>query len=159
MAACSATYGSTPFSQRFEPSVRSASRSELRMIPTGSKFAASSRMSVVSSDELGLLAAHDPGERDRALRVGDHEIGRLELAQLAVERAQLLARPRAPDDDPPLRELAAVERVQRAAEREHHVVRDVDGVRDRPLARGATAAPSATRGEGPIRASRKSRPM
>ena len=85
------------------------------MIPTGSKFAASSRMSEVVVGELGLLAAHDPGERDRALGVGDHEIGRVELPQLAVERAHLLARRRAPDDDPPLRELAAVERVQRAA--------------------------------------------
>ena len=86
--------------------------------------------------KLGLLAAHDPGERDRALGVGDHEIGRVELAQLAVERANLLPRLRPPDDDPALGEPAAIERVQRAAEREHHVVGDVDRVRDRPLAGG-----------------------
>ena len=51
--------------------------------------------------DLGLLAAHDPGERDRALGVGDHEVARLELAVDAVERAQLLARPRPADDDLP----------------------------------------------------------
>ncbi len=50
VAAGPARYGSTPFSQRFEPSVRSASRSELRRMPTGSKFAASSSTDVVVSD-------------------------------------------------------------------------------------------------------------
>ena len=49
--------------------------------------------SVVSVADLGLLAAHDPGERDRALGVGDHQVVRLELTFDAVERAQLLARP------------------------------------------------------------------
>ena len=49
-AAGSARYGSTPFSHRFDPAVRSASRSELRRMPIGSKFAASSRSSVVASD-------------------------------------------------------------------------------------------------------------
>ena len=49
-AACSASYGSTPFSQRFErlgAQVRAARA--LRETPTGSKFAASSRTTVVSS--------------------------------------------------------------------------------------------------------------
>ena len=49
-AAGSARYGSTPFSQRFEPSVRSRRRSEVRKIPVGSKFAASSSTSVVPSE-------------------------------------------------------------------------------------------------------------
>ena len=48
-AACSARYGSTPFSQRFEPSVRSRKRSAVRKVVYGSKFAASSRISVVSA--------------------------------------------------------------------------------------------------------------
>ena len=39
--------GSTPFSQRFEPSVRRPSRSEVCRTPIGSKFAASSSTSVV----------------------------------------------------------------------------------------------------------------
>ena len=71
-----ARYGSTPFSQRFEPSVRRRRRSEVRKIVYGSKLAASSRTSVVASRDLGLLAAHDPRERDRALGVGDHQVVR-----------------------------------------------------------------------------------
>ena len=39
--------------------------------------------------DLRLLAAHDPGERDRPLSVGDHQVVRLELTFDAVERAQL----------------------------------------------------------------------
>ncbi len=46
--ACGARCGSTPFSQRLEPSVRSRSRSDVRKIVNGSKFAASRRTSVVS---------------------------------------------------------------------------------------------------------------
>ena len=46
--------------------------------------------------DLRLLAAHDPGERDRALGVGDHQVGGLEIALDAVQRSQLLARARAP---------------------------------------------------------------
>ena len=99
-AACGARCGSTPFSQRFEPSVRSFSRSELRSSPNGSKLAASSRISVRRVAHLRLLAAHDPGERDRALGVGDHEVALVELALGAVERPELLAARRAADDDP-----------------------------------------------------------
>ena len=60
----------------------------LRRCRYGSKFAASSSTSVVASRDLGLLAAHDPGERDRALGVGDQQVARVELAVDAVERAQ-----------------------------------------------------------------------
>ncbi len=49
IAAFSARYGSTPFSHRFEPAVRSANRSDERRIPSGSKFAASRSTSVVVS--------------------------------------------------------------------------------------------------------------
>ncbi len=86
--------------------------------------------------DLGLLAAHDPGERDRALRVGDHQVGRVELAQRPVERLHLLARPCAAYDDAAAQRFV-VERVERVAEREHHVVRHVDDVRDRADAGGA----------------------
>ena len=54
-AAGSARYGSMPFSQRFEPSVRRPSRSEVFSTPIGSKFAASSSTSVVDST-TSLLA-------------------------------------------------------------------------------------------------------
>src|SRR5580765_8661574 len=39
--------------------------------------------------DLRLLAAHDPGERNRPPSVGDHQVVRLERAFDAVERAQL----------------------------------------------------------------------
>ena len=131
VAAGPARCGSTPFSQRFEPSVRSACRSELRRIPTGSKFAASSRTFVVELGDLGLLAAHDPGERDRALGVGDHEI----LGARACARRRRASAPSRPSrarraTSPPWSSVEVVG-VQRAAEREHHVVRHVDDVRDR----------------------------
>ena len=101
--------------------------------PSGSKFAASSSTVVVAVGDLRLLAAHDPGERDRRARRRRSRGPRgVELALAAVERADLLARPRAADDDPALGERVEVERVERVAEREHDVVRHVDDVRDRP---------------------------
>ena len=93
-AACSARYGSTPFSQRFDPAVRSASRSDVRRIPSGSKFAASSSTSVVAVRDLAVLAAHDRGERDRALGVGDDEVVR-HRARGASRRACAAPRRRA----------------------------------------------------------------
>ena len=60
-------------------------------MPTGSKLAASSSTLVVVVRDLRLLAAHDRRERDRALAVGDQQVGRVELAHDAVERADLLA--------------------------------------------------------------------
>ena len=100
-------------------------------IPSGSKFAASSRTSVVVVRDLALLAAHDRCESDRPLAVGDEEVVGVEAAQRAVERAQLLAGARAADDDAPAGELRAVEGMQRAALHVHDVVRHVDDVRDR----------------------------
>ena len=81
--------------------------------------------------DLGLLAAHDRREGDSALAVLDHHVARVERAQLAVEGAHLLAVVRAPDADDTAVQRLVVERVQRAAERDHHVVRHVDDVRDR----------------------------
>ena len=116
--------------------MRSRSRSDVRKIVFGSKFAASSRISVVVFPDLGLFAAHDPRERDRARCVGDQQVVWLELTVDTVERAELLAGRGAAYDDPPLGELGVVERVQRVAEREHHVVRHVHDVRDRTHPRG-----------------------
>ncbi len=80
--------------------------------------------------DLGLLAAHDPGEPDGALAVGDDEILFGQRALDAVERPHLLALARPARDEPAAQQIEVV-RVERAAEREHHVVRDVDDVRDR----------------------------
>ena len=85
--------------------------------------------------DLALLAAHDRRERDRALGVGDDEVGLVQPPQRAVERPQLLAGAGAPDDDPPSGELRPVEGVQRAPVHVHHVVRHVDDVRDRARVR------------------------
>ena len=62
---------------------------------------------------LAFLPAHDRRERDRLLAVRDHQVARVELPQRPVERAELLARVCAPDDDPAVGEQGAVERVQR----------------------------------------------
>jgi hypothetical protein len=82
--------------------------------------------------DFRLLAAHDRGDRHRLLGVGDHQVALVELAGGPVERGDLLAGARPADDDPPAAQLVVVERVQRAAERVHDVVRHVDDVRDRP---------------------------
>ena len=75
-AAGSARCGSTPFSHRFEPSVRNASRSDVCRIPIGSKFAASSSTLVVASvtslSSPPMIAASATG----SLAVGDQEVVR-----------------------------------------------------------------------------------
>jgi hypothetical protein len=77
-----------------------------------------------------LCPAHDRGERDRALPIGDEQVLVAELPQRAVERRQLLAGARAADEDAAARELRPVEGVERAAVDVHDVVRHVDDVRD-----------------------------
>jgi len=81
--------------------------------------------------DLGLLAAHDPGERDGALGVGDHQVGRLELPLDAVQGANRLSRNGPADDDLSALQRGQVEGVQRVAEREHDVVGHVHDVGDR----------------------------
>ena len=130
-AAGSARYGSTPFSHRFEPSVRRASRSEVSRTPIGSKFAASSSTSVVVSPTSRVEPAHDRRERHCTFAVGDEKVTRVEPAQGAVEGANLLALGRVPHDDRPLVETTSIEDVEGASVHLHHVVRDVDDVRDR----------------------------
>ena len=134
VAAGPASSGSTPFSQRVWLSVRMRCRSPLRSTVSGSKFAASSRIDVVSSLTSVLAPPITPAIPDRPGGVRDHEILRVEPALRPVERLELLARRRPAHDDPSAVELVEIERVQRVAEREHHVVGDVDHVRDRPHA-------------------------
>ena len=107
--------------------------------------------------DLRLGAAHDPGERDRARLVGDHQIVRLEHTLRVVERDEPLPRTRAAHDHLAVQRVE-VERVQRVPEREHHVVRDVDDVRDRAHARGGSRAFSHS-GDGAISTLPNSRPM
>ena len=91
-AAGPARYGSTPFSQRFEPSVRRRSRSDVRKMPCGSKFAASSSTVVVASPISVSSPPMIPASATDALGVGDHQVVGRQLALDAVERAQPLAR-------------------------------------------------------------------
>ena len=86
--------------------------------------------------DLGLGAAHDAGDGDGALAaaVGDEQVAGVEGAVGVVERGDPLAGAGPPHDDRRL-EGGEVEGVQRLAEAEHDVVRDVDRQRDRAHAR------------------------
>ncbi len=84
--------------------------------------------------DLARRAAHDPGERERGLAAlaGDHADAPRQRALLAVERRQRLARARPAHDERVARHARQVEGVARLAELDHHVVREVDDVVDRP---------------------------
>ncbi len=93
--------------------------------------------------DLGVEAAHDAGQRHRAIGRGDDgHVGR-ELARLAVERRELLALGRRTHDDVRhavrARQLVEVERVQRLPQQEQDVVRHVHDVVDGAGARGRHA--------------------
>ena len=85
--------------------------------------------------DLGLEAAHDAGDGHGAKRVRDEEVGGLERPLDAVQGDELLARLSPPDADAPSGQALRVEGVERAAEGDHDVVRDVDDVRDGPYPR------------------------
>ncbi len=70
-------------------------------------------------------AAHDAGERDRALGVGHDDVGRVERPLDPVERDELLAAARLAHNDSAAGELVEVERVQRLAGFPEDVVRRV----------------------------------
>ena len=83
--------------------------------------------------DLGRRPAHDPGDRQRPGRIGDEQGLGLELALDVVERLDALALAGEADDDPAVVHGRRVERVDRLAELQHHVVADVDDVADRSL--------------------------
>ena len=84
--------------------------------------------------DLGARPAHDAGDADRPVRVGDDERLGVELAVDMVERLDPLAGGRAADDDPAVVDGGGVEGVGRLAELEHDVVGGVHDVADRALA-------------------------
>jgi hypothetical protein len=100
----------------------------------------------------GVGAAHHAGEGLRAGRVGDHEVLRVEGEDAAVEGGERLGRGGEADDHPALRELVAVERVERLARLEQDVVGDVDDVGDRAQAESvqAHAQPQRRRADGRV---------
>ena len=84
--------------------------------------------------DLGTSSAHDPGDADGAVRVGDEErVGR-QLAIDVIERLEPLPLAGESDDDLAPADRGGVERVDGLAELEHDVVADVDDVADRALA-------------------------
>ena len=89
--------------------------------------------------DLGVLAAHDPGEGDRPFGVGDDEILGVELPRVPVEGGELLALARPAHHDLPAAERVEVEGMERVADGEHDVVGHVDDVGDRPHARSRDA--------------------
>ena len=100
----------------------------------GSKFAASSSTSLVSSPTSDsrppMIAASATARSPSAIK---RSLGaRIRSVPSSVRSVSPATR--AANDDPATRELRAVEDVQRAPPHVHHVVRDVDHVRDRPHA-------------------------
>src|SRR5205085_5180373 len=81
--------------------------------------------------DLGVLAADDAAEADRLVSVSDDAGVAVELAHFAVEAAHRLAVSAGADDDRLPSDLREVVRMERMAERHHHVVGDVDDVVDR----------------------------
>ena len=86
--------------------------------------------------DLGPRAAHHARDAQRSDGIGDEQgVGR-ELAHVVVERLHALALASQPHDDRPVVDRGSIERMDRLAELEHHVVAHVDHVADRPLPGG-----------------------
>jgi hypothetical protein len=76
--------------------------------------------------DLGQLAAHHAGDRDRPFHVTDQQVVRRERPLDAVERHEPLPFLGPTHDDTRALEQGEVERVERLADLEHRVVRRVD---------------------------------
>ena len=138
---------------RSDATPRSAgpSRRAVRRTESGWKLALSSSDARGLVGDLGVEPAHHAGERDAARAVADHEVAGHQRARDAVERGELLAVAGAASRrSRRVVSVSRVERVQRLAELEHHVVRDVDEVRDRAHA-DARRRCAIRRGDGPTR--------
>ena len=87
-------FGSVPRSKRCDASVCMPSRLAVRRTRAGAKCALSSRSRVVAGRDLAVGAAHDAGDADGAVVVGDDEVvGRRACASDVVERRRA-SRPR-----------------------------------------------------------------
>ena len=127
------------FSKRADASVRRPSPRDVRMMFGPTQVAASISTRVVLSETseiwppmipampLGPSASHT--ERHRESKRALHTVERRPSSRRRCARRTTIAS----------RDLVQVECVQRLAVREHHVVGDVDDVRDRPLAGGQEA--------------------
>ncbi len=82
--------------------------------------------------DLGDQATHDPGDARGPLAIADEHGLRVEAALDPVERGHRLPFRGRADDQLAARQLVEVEGVQGLSGHQHHVVGDVDDVRDRP---------------------------
>ena len=104
------------------------------------QVAASSRTRVVESETSESRPPITPAmPPEGPVLVADQDHLRVEDPLVAVESRDLLAVAGAADDQEAARDLVEVVGVKRLPGQQHHVVRDVDDVRDRPLARGDQA--------------------
>ena len=118
--------------------------------PIGSNQAISSATVVVVVGDLGVGAAHHPGDADRAIvGVADQQVvgGSVRSTPSSVVIGS--PSPRQADAEAAAAERGQVVGVVRLAELEHHVVADVDDVVDRAHAGGGQAARHPRRGDGP----------
>jgi len=91
--------------------------------------------------DLAVEAAHDTGDTDWPLRIGDHERVARQRTSDVVERFDLFPWSRTANDDPVAFQARTVEGMLRLSPLDHHVVRHIDDVVDRPDASELQAAP------------------
>ena len=89
--------------------------------------------------DLGAGPAHDAGDGERPGRVGDEQRLGMQLADDVVEGLEAFTRRRPAHHDPPVVHGGRVERVDRLAQLDHHVVAGIDDVADRAHAGGQQA--------------------
>ncbi len=138
-AATAVIDGSTPRSNRYEDSVTMPKRFEVRRMLVLVKFADSIRISCVRS----LISESNPPitpaiATGRSLSAITSISGSRFRSVLSIETIFSPGLALA-DDDPSAAKQAEIECVQRLTELEHHVVRDVHNVVDRPHAGGNQA--------------------
>ncbi len=85
---------------------------------------------------FGVDSAHDAGEGDGSLGIGDDQHGRSQFALAAVDADEGLAAPGVADDDLSAVDLGEIKGMKRLTEFHHDVVGDIDDVVDRADADG-----------------------
>ncbi len=137
----SMTSGSVPFTKRADASDASLRRRDDFTIPIGWNHAISRSTSVVASSISLLPPPMIPARPTGCVGgVADEEVVGGEGAIDLVEGGELLAVAGPPDPEPGTRHLGQVVGVVGLAQLEHHVVRDVDHVVDRPHAERGEAS-------------------
>ena len=99
------------------------------------QVAASSRTRVVDSETSDVWPPMIPAMPEGPLRSQTRTVSASKARSTPSSVVIFSPFRRSPDDQPALRHLIEVERVQRLRREQHHVVGDVDDVVDRPLAR------------------------